>query len=50
MKAAGVKVTVPDREAFRAATEYLYSDPATTGGADYEALREELYKQLGISK
>lgn len=50
MKAAGVTVTVPDREAFRAATEHLYSDPATTGGADYEALRTELYEQLGITK
>jgi TRAP-type C4-dicarboxylate transport system substrate-binding protein len=38
----------PDREAFRAATAYLYADKATTGGADFEALRTELYKQLGI--
>ena len=47
---AGVKVTTPDREAFRAATAYLYADPATTGGVDYEALRTELYAQLGITK
>lgn len=38
----------PDREAFRAATAHLYADKATTGGADYESLRTELYKQLGI--
>ncbi len=48
MEAMGVKVTVPDREAFRAATEHLYSDPATTGGVDFNALRVELYKQLGL--
>ena len=48
MVAAGVTVTEPDLEAFRAATAHLYADPATTGGADYEALRVELYKQLGI--
>ncbi|MDR0585110.1 MAG: C4-dicarboxylate TRAP transporter substrate-binding protein [Treponema sp.] len=39
----------PDREAFRAATAHLYADKATTGGADFEALRTELYKQLGIN-
>ena len=50
MQDAGVKVTTPDREAFRAATAYLYADPATTGGVDYEALRTELYAQLGITK
>jgi TRAP-type C4-dicarboxylate transport system substrate-binding protein len=44
----GVKVVTPDREAFRAATANLYADKATTGGADYEAIRVELYKQLGI--
>ncbi len=44
----GVTVTEPDREAFRAATAHLYADAGTTGGADYEALRVELYKQLGI--
>lgn len=49
MEAAGVKITTPDREAFKAASEKLYSDPATTGGPDFEALRAELYKQLGIS-
>ena len=38
----------PDRAAFKAATAHLYADRATTGGADYEALREELYKQLGL--
>ncbi|MDR1586812.1 MAG: TRAP transporter substrate-binding protein DctP [Treponema sp.] len=38
----------PDREAFKAATAHLYADKATTGGADYESLRTELYKQLGI--
>ena len=38
----------PDRAAFQAATAHLYADKATTGGADYEALRTELYKQLGI--
>ncbi len=48
MEAAGVTVTTPDRDAFREATAHLYSDPDTTGGADYEALREELYAQLGI--
>jgi TRAP-type C4-dicarboxylate transport system substrate-binding protein len=46
----GVKVADPDREAFRKATEHLYADKATTGGADYEAIRVELYKQLGIAK
>lgn len=49
MKAKGVTVTTPDREAFRAASAHLYADPATTGGVDYEALRIELYKQLGIN-
>lgn len=49
MEAAGVKVTVPDREAFKAATEHLYADPETTGGADFETLRTELYEQLGIN-
>ena len=48
MVAMGVTVTEPDLEAFKAATAYLYADPGTTGGADYEALRVELYKQLGI--
>jgi hypothetical protein len=38
----------PDRAAFQAATAFLYADKATTGGADFEALRTELYKQLGI--
>lgn len=49
MIAKGVTVTEPDRDAFRAATESLYSDPTTTNGADYAALRVELYKQLGIN-
>lgn len=48
MKTMGVTVTEPDRDAFRAATASLYADPATTGGADFEALRTELYAQLGI--
>lgn len=48
MVANGVTVTAPDLEAFRQATVHLYADPATTGGADYEALRVELYKQLGV--
>ncbi len=48
MVAAGVTVTEPDREAFKAATAHLYADPATTGGTDFEALRTELYKQLGL--
>lgn len=48
MVAAGVTVTEPDREAFKAATAHLYADKATTGDADYEALRVELYKQLGL--
>ena len=39
----------PDRKAFQAATAHLYADKATTGGADYEVLRTELYKQLGIN-
>ena len=38
----------PNRAAFQAATAHLYGDKATTGGADYQALRTELYKQLGI--
>lgn len=50
MEEAGVKMTTPDREAFRAASAHLYSDPDTTGGVDYEALRAELYVQLGITK
>ena len=37
----------PDREAFRARTLHLYSDMATTGGADFEALRTELFRQIG---
>jgi len=38
----------PDRAAFQRATAHLYADKATTGGADYEMLRTELFKQLGI--
>ncbi len=48
MEANGVKVTTPDREAFKQATASLYSDTATTGGVDFNALREELYAQLGL--
>lgn len=48
MQDMGVVVTVPDREAFKAATAHLYADKDTTGGADYEAIRTELYAQLGI--
>ena len=39
----------PDRKAFQAATAHLYADKKTTGGADFEKLRTELYKQLGIN-
>ena len=39
----------PDREAFRRATAHLYDDKATSQGADYQFLRKELYKQLGIA-
>lgn len=45
-----VTVTEPDRAAFKEATSYLYSDEDTTGGVDYESLRTELYKQLGIEQ
>ena len=48
MEAMGVKITTPDIEAFREATAYLYSDEATTGGADFLTLRDELYAQMGI--
>lgn len=44
----GVTVTTPDREAFKEATAYLYSDMDTTGGVDFDALRTELYAQLGM--
>ncbi len=44
----GVTVTEPNREAFKEATAYLYSDMATTGGVDFDALRTELYAQLGM--
>jgi len=50
MKKFGVVVEEnPDREAFRRATVHLYSDPKTSQGADYQALRTELFKQLGIN-
>ena len=49
MEAAGMKVTTPDKEAFRQATESLYSNSSTTGGVDFESLRTELYKQMGIA-
>jgi len=39
----------PDRRAFQQATAHLYADRSTTGGADYERLRTELYRQLGIN-
>ena len=39
----------PDRRAFQQATAHLYSDMETTGGADFNRLRTELYRQLGIS-
>ena len=39
----------PDRRAFQQATAHLYADRATTGGADFERLRTELYRQLGIN-
>ncbi len=45
----GVTVDEPDKDAFREATAYLYSDDATTGGVDFEALRDELYSQMGIA-
>ncbi len=48
MQANGMTVDEPDREAFAAATDHLYSDDKTTGGVDFVALREELYAQMGI--
>jgi len=50
MEAMGVKVTEPDIDAFREATAFLYEDPATTGGVDFLALRDELYAQMGIER
>ena len=50
MAEAGVEITIPDRDAFRAASAHLYADAETTGGVDYEALRTELYKQLGVAQ
>jgi len=50
MEGKGVTIDHPDVEAFREATNDLYSDKITTGGADYLAIREELYKQMGITK
>lgn len=50
MAANGVTIVEnPDIEAFKAATADLYSDPSTTGGVDYLALRDELYAQMGIA-
>lgn len=49
MTAQGVTFDEPNIDAFKEATAHLYSDPATTGGADYEALRTELYSQMGIT-
>lgn len=48
LKAEGMTVTEPDIQSFVDATSYLYSDMTTTGGVDFEALRVELYEQLGI--
>jgi TRAP-type C4-dicarboxylate transport system substrate-binding protein len=39
----------PDREAFKKASAHLYADPKTNQGADYQGIRTELYKQLGIA-
>jgi TRAP-type C4-dicarboxylate transport system substrate-binding protein len=39
----------PDRRAFQQATLHLYADARTTGGADFERLRVELFRQLGIN-
>ena len=50
MKDMGVTVTEPDIDSFKDATAFLFSDEATTGGVDYNALRVELYKQMGIEK
>lgn len=44
----GVTVDEPDKDAFREITAPLYSDSATTGGADYNSLRTKLYAQMGI--
>ena len=49
MQANGVTVVEPDIESFKAATADLYSDPETTGGVDFLALRTELYQQMGIA-
>lgn len=48
MQANGMTVDEPDLAAFRAATDYLYSDDKTTGGVDFVELREKLYEQMGI--
>lgn len=50
MQEKGLIVDEPDLDAFRKATEYLYSDSNTTGGVDFLALRDELYTQMGISQ
>ena len=39
----------PDRRAFQQASAHLYADPRTTGGVDFERLRTELFRQLGIT-
>ncbi len=44
----GVTVTTPDIQSFVDATKHLYADKEISQGADFEALRTELYKQLGI--
>lgn len=49
MISQGMTFDEPNIDAFKEATAYLYSDSATTGGVDYEALRTELYSQMGIS-
>jgi TRAP-type C4-dicarboxylate transport system substrate-binding protein len=50
MRARGVTVEEnPDRRAFQQATAHLYSDMETTGGVNFERLRTELFRQLGIN-
>ena len=40
----------PDLKAFQQSTVSLFSDKATTGDADFHAIRTELFKQLGIAQ
>jgi TRAP-type C4-dicarboxylate transport system substrate-binding protein len=44
----GVTVTNPNIQSFKDATASLYDDKNVSQGADFQALRTELYKQLGI--